>query len=782
MILVFLILFRIPFISSKVIAQKDQEIKDIRADAKTKIRAAEQRARDTTRYTTEALRAERAVTSSRLAALSSRTTKIVKQQREDIHKQSAIIDVKSSVISDKNAKMKSVVAKHRSDSRTVKKKHESKMETAVSNHKAEKITLKSKNDTLKSKHDSTIITLKSKHDSTIQSVHSEHQAKKSLVETEHHTAISAMQAVSRSLKKNLGKNTKLASDRLEKNKKQASEVSCVKDNLESSYNEITSLRRQLQGTGVRLDKLVLQADTKQKHNTQELSNMTLKHSIDMDRMAIKHNSIINVMQNMISVRSINLICLSTAFYIYQTLLTAHFVSQQLKNKIDSVTPRLIAKESSKSGGLQWGWKMHQLMLELLSHRTPPSCVSANVLTVAEILSPNYKIAKELFSVSFVRKCRSELTYATKLLAAYQLAQEEVWLQHFSDGTKRRQIDIQNSVIRIARNGGYKNICLDSGIMSEDETAILLNQAIQQAFKEGRDRLTAWRAVTARQYPGREDLLALIPLATDLTLAKLAKGGYLTTDTCNPARAFRRRFKASIIKIAINEGMTQEEICLFEVDCWHHLRNVWFGRVTLELGEWLKDVLADDLEKIHYSLRVTTDIVGILRAIEKYFGGTANYAKGKGSLFMDYMRRYHPTAYLYSISRACGGARQDIGVEGAIAVLMNIPYYLEFLIWRFRCGGDGILEKNLWLVLRSVEFVALLRVLSILHLSVCMPMRWLAGNCGALEEYDFGVSDMPAALDLMDNKMADIVEDGSLLLSDDFMMSMFDDLHNGMFLT
>ena len=43
---------------------------------------------------------------------------------------------------------------------------------------------------------------------------------------------------------------------------------------------------------------------------------------------------------------------------------------------------------------------------------------------------------------------------------------------------------------------------------------------------------------------------------------------------------------------------------------------------------------------------------ILRAIEKYFGGTANYAKGKGSLFMDYMRRYHPTAYLYSISRAC----------------------------------------------------------------------------------------------------------------------------------
>ena len=37
------------------------------------------------------------------------------------------------------------------------------------------------------------------------------------------------------------------------------------------------------------------------------------------------------------------------------------------------------------------------------------------------------------------------------------------------------------------------------------------------------------------------------------------------------------------------------------------------------------------------------------------------------------------------------------------------------------AGDPSLTKNLWLVLRSMEFVALLRVLSILHLSVCMPM-------------------------------------------------------------
>ena len=73
--------------------------------------------------------------------------------------------------------------------------------------------------------------------------------------------------------------------------------------------------------------------------------------------------------------------------------------------------------------------------------------------------------------------------------------------------------------------------------------------------------------------------------------------------------------------------------------------------------------------------MTTDVFSLFIAIEKYFGGKANYAKGKGSMFMDYMARYHHRAYLYPVSRACGGSRQDLGVEGAVAVLMNVPYYL-----------------------------------------------------------------------------------------------------------
>ena len=82
----------------------------------------------------------------------------------------------------------------------------------------------------------------------------------------------------------------------------------------------------------------------------------------------------------------------------------------------------------------------------------------------------------------------------------------------------------------------------------------------------------------------------------------------------------------------------------------------------KLDDYLSEELKEDLEQIHFSLRVGTDIGDILRAIEKYFGESANYMKGRGSIFYDYVRRYHPTSYLYPVSRACGGSRQDIGVE------------------------------------------------------------------------------------------------------------------------
>jgi hypothetical protein len=160
-----------------------------------------------------------------------------------------------------------------------------------------------------------------------------------------------------------------------------------------------------------------------------------------------------------------------------------------------------------------------------------------------------------------------------------------------------------------------------------------------------------------------------------------------------------------------------------------------------------------------------------------FGLTANYAKGSGTEFGHWLREYHPGAYLFPIVCACGGTRQDLCVEGAPAVLilMNLPYYLQFLHWRSgtcSTSGDGILATMLYLMLRSVEVVALLRVLSILHISICLSKRWLAGKTQDLADYDFGYYDVGLALDLMETSFESIIDEPELILDEDFMIGIF----------
>ena len=135
-----------------------------------------------------------------------------------------------------------------------------------------------------------------------------------------------------------------------------------------------------------------------------------------------------------------------------------------------IKPQVIKKVPAPSGGLQWDEKVTQLVLKLLSHRTPPSCIGANILTIAKVIFPTLNIVEELPSVRFIRGTRSTLAYITKLLAAHNLGHAELYKEHHSDGTGRRQVQLQNCIIRIPTADGYKTITLSSAILSVDETS------------------------------------------------------------------------------------------------------------------------------------------------------------------------------------------------------------------------------------------------------------------------------------------------------------------------
>ena len=275
-----------------------------------------------------------------------------------------------------------------------------------------------------------------------------------------------------------------------------------------------------------------------------------------------------------------------------------------------------------------------LVLEMLLHQTPPLCIAANILTFANLIFLTRSIVKQLPSVNFVRDCQSVLVFFTKTLAAYSLAKIDAFCQLFCDGTSRRQVKIENAVVGYLSDKGFRTITLATDIIAVRGNGEGVRDAILRAFREGRSLLGVWRDCTLRMFPGQADLLALLPDPAGLCISKLGTAGGVTTNGASPARRFCRLFVAEVKKVCREKGYTPDQIVVFELDCWQHMSNVWFGTVIAHLSKYLTELMADDLNSFPSVLRMSTDIEDLLRCIEKTLGGTAQYAKGCGAMFME----------------------------------------------------------------------------------------------------------------------------------------------------
>ena len=451
--------------------------------------------------------------------------------------------------------------------------------------------------------------------------------------------------------------------------------------------------------------------------------------------------------------------------------------QDLMEAIHNCVPRMIKKVPRKGGGLTWPRFVVEIILELLSHRTPPSCIAANILSISSLLNPNYNVVEELPATNYIRECRSVLGYITKTLAVFQLAKEKSWKQLFTDGTTRRGLDIENLVIGVMTDGGFKCITVSTSVMPEDQSAVSCKDSILHTFKEGRRLLKMWRDTTVNMFPGQTALIDDIPSPNELNIGKLHDGGSVMTDNCDKAKKERRLLSESIKEAAVQMGIAEDQIKVFELACWHHLRNVWFGAVTRAVSNELNDELQDYLVEIPPQARISTEIVEILRKVEKECSGQANYKKGHGDELHHWLNTYHPGEYFYPFARALGGSRQDLGLEGSPALYMNLRLLVPWLNDRMCIKQDNILQKCLYHLLCSVEVISMIRVLSILHVAVCIPMRWLTGNTEDLEGFDFSMLDMGAACELLEHAMVDVAETPELFLDEDFMMNIFSDLKN-----
>jgi len=281
--------------------------------------------------------------------------------------------------------------------------------------------------------------------------------------------------------------------------------------------------------------------------------------------------------------------------------------------------------------VEWDKDITQMIMEFHAHRTPPESIQANIATFCSIISPNYNILKQMPSSTFIRANRSALAVKTLTMGAYQIAKATRIVAHHSDATSCRGISIDNNVLRTAQESGYKNVCLSSFVICKNQTSEQVCAGTVRAFQDGAKLLQGWRRVASRLFPNDESLLEEIPLPNRLGLERLAREkAWLLTDGCPAATKFRLLFKQHIQSVAERMGMTLEQIAIYELDCFQHVRCVWAGAVCVACGSFLNGILDEDLNATHSLLRVSTDIGSLCIAVEKFFGRQANYQKVSNS--------------------------------------------------------------------------------------------------------------------------------------------------------
>ena len=114
------------------------------------------------------------------------------------------------------------------------------------------------------------------------------------------------------------------------------------------------------------------------------------------------------------------------------------------------------------------------------------------------------------------------TTETLTLAAKQIASASKILASHGDGTKRRGISIENNVLRILEEVGYKHVCQNSSIICKDGTGKGICAGTANAFVDGAELLAGWRRVAKRMFPKDHSLEEEFPHPRKLHLGRLAQ--------------------------------------------------------------------------------------------------------------------------------------------------------------------------------------------------------------------------------------------------------------------
>ena len=124
-----------------------------------------------------------------------------------------------------------------------------------------------------------------------------------------------------------------------------------------------------------------------------------------------------------------------------------------------------------------------------------------------------------------------------------------------------------------------------------------------------------------------------------------------------------------------------------------------------------------------------------------------------------------------------GARFDGIFEACVGNFWKRTEIMKWLVYVLALpNNDSIMQRALFIILRSVQMNVQLRVGSIFFLSILVPMRWLSANTHILEHRKWGENNMACAIDCVYKKSLKIKERPALILQKSFMLSIFSNLY------
>ena len=148
------------------------------------------------------------------------------------------------------------------------------------------------------------------------------------------------------------------------------------------------------------------------------------------------------------------------------------------------------------------------------------------------------------------------------------------------------------------------VILRGAYCSAGGTSEAIAAAIEKkCFARLRDILTRWEAMFHKLFP---DETWTGPKPEQLSMARLAGGGALQSDTCNGARK-AKRVLAEMIAQQAREVLGEEEWAklteeeqsqvtrVHELDCWQHLRNIFLKEMSSSQAKHVAEELKPHLD-------------------------------------------------------------------------------------------------------------------------------------------------------------------------------------------